>query len=94
MRAFDHTRRDGVRRLFAKAGGPDKGSLERLFANVLALKLARAVPVVLVSWLLVLVFVSDATTRTAIFVLTSALLLESLSKTAADRPAPGRRAFG
>ncbi len=66
---------------FLRRVAGDKGALERLFANVMALKLARALPVVLVSWLLVLIFVGDGTTRTAIFILTGALLLETLAMT-------------
>jgi len=64
-----------------RVAGDKEEALEGLFANVIALKLARAVPVVLVSWLLVLIFVGDPTTRTAIFVMTAALLLETLSLT-------------
>lgn len=66
---------------FVRRVAGNKDALERLFANVIVLKLARAVPVVLVSWLLVFVFVPDPTTRTAIFILTGALLLESLAET-------------
>ena len=66
---------------FVRRVAGDKDALERLFANVIALKLARAVPVVLFSWLLVFIFVSDPTTRTAIFVFTAALLLETLAMT-------------
>lgn len=66
---------------FRRRVAADKGVLERLFANVVVLKLQRAVPVVLVSWLLVLLFVGDGTTRTAIFILTAALLLETLALT-------------
>lgn len=66
---------------FVRLVAGNKDALERLFANVIVLKLARAVPVVLVSWLLVFVFVPDPTTRTAIFILTGALLLESLAET-------------
>jgi len=66
---------------FVRRVAGDKDALERLFANVIVLKLARAVPVLLVSWLMVLIFVGDGTTRTAIFVLSGALLLESLAAT-------------
>ena len=66
---------------FVRRVAGDRNSLERLFANVMVLKLARAVPVILVSWLLLFVFVDDGTTRTAILILTAALLLESLAAT-------------
>ncbi len=59
----------------------DKSSLERLFANTFAIKLIWAVPVVAVSWTLAILVVGDTTTRTTIYLLTAALLLESLANT-------------
>lgn len=59
----------------------DKSSLERLFANTFAIKLIWAVPVVAVSWTLANLTVGDPTTRTTIYLLTAALLLESLGNT-------------
>ena len=71
----------GFDRYFLRRVAADGGALERLFANVVVLKLARAVPVVAASWLLVLLTGQDDTTRAAIFLLTAGLLFESLAYT-------------
>lgn len=59
----------------------DRANLESLFGNVLALKLLRTVPVVAVSWILASLTHQSATTREAIYVLTAALLIESVRYT-------------
>lgn len=71
----------GFDRYFLRRVAADNGALERLFANVIAIKLARAVPVITVSWTLVLLTVPSPTTRTAIFALTVGVLLESFAYT-------------
>ena len=71
----------GFDRYFLRQIAADGAALERLFANVVFLKLARAVPVVAASWLLVLATGQDEATRAAIFLLTAGLLFESLAYT-------------
>ncbi len=71
----------GLDRYLLRRIAADRSTIESLFGNVLVLKLARAVPVVAISWLLVWVTDQGATTRDAIYLLTAALLLESLRYT-------------
>ena len=71
----------GFDRYLLRMIAADKSSLERLFANTFAIKLIWAVPVVVVSWTLAILTVGDPTTRTTIYLLTAALLLESLANT-------------
>ena len=71
----------GFDRYLLRMIAADKSSLERLFSNTFAIKLIWAVPVVAVSWTLAILTVGDSTTRTTIYLLTAALLLESLGNT-------------
>lgn len=71
----------GFDRYLLRLIAADKSSLERLFSNTIVLKLIWSAPVVAVSWTLVNVFVDDQTTRHTIYLLTAALLLESLAYT-------------
>ncbi len=71
----------GLDRYLLRRVAAERSALEALFANVLVIKLVRAVPVVVLSWLLVWITGQGATTRDAIYLLTAALLLESLRYT-------------
>lgn len=71
----------GFDRYLLRRVAADHKALERLFANVLLLKLVRGVPVVAGSWALASLSGQDSTTREAIYVLTVALLLESVRYT-------------
>ena len=66
---------------FLRRVARDRTELDRCFFNVLTLKLVRAVPVIAVSSLLVWLLGYDEATRTAVYVLTAALLLDTLSYT-------------
>lgn len=71
----------GFDRYLLRRIAADQSSMDSLLANVVVLKLARAVPVVAASWTLVWVTGQGDTTRDAIYLLTAGLLLESLRYT-------------
>lgn len=59
----------------------DRSELAQLFFNVLALKLARAVPVTALSFALVGVLGYDSQTRLAVYLLTAGTILDSIART-------------
>jgi O-antigen/teichoic acid export membrane protein len=59
----------------------DRSSVDRLFFNILALKLALAAPVLAVTFLIANVAGYDATTRATIYVLAAGVLLDLMAKT-------------
>ena len=71
----------GLDRYLLRRIAADRSTIEALFGNVLVLKLARAVPVIAASWVLVWVTGQGDTTRDAIHLLTAGLLLESFRYT-------------
>lgn len=71
----------GFDRYLLRRVARDRSSLEGLFFNVLALKLLLAVPVVAIGFALLNIIGYDTTVRTAAYVLTAGLLLDSLART-------------
>jgi O-antigen/teichoic acid export membrane protein len=71
----------GLDRYFLRHVARDRRELDSRFFNVLTLKLVRAVPVIAVSWLLILVVSDDAETRVCVFLLTASFFLDGLSLT-------------
>lgn len=71
----------GLDRYLLRRVAADRAVLDALFANVVVVKLARAVPVIAISWLMVWVTGQGDVTQDAIYLLTAALLLESLRYT-------------
>jgi O-antigen/teichoic acid export membrane protein len=71
----------GFDRYFLRRVAADRAEFQGGYFNVITLKLARAMPVVAVSWLLVWALGYDEDTRLAVFVLTGAFLLDSFSYT-------------
>ena len=59
----------------------DRSTVDQLFFNVLTLKLARAVPITAVSFVLVSVLGYDSDTRLAVYLLTAGTILDSISRT-------------
>ena len=71
----------GLDRYFLRRVAVDRRELDRFFYRVLILKLWRALPVLAISWALVLLVEDDAATRISVVVLSVSLLLDSLSWT-------------
>jgi O-antigen/teichoic acid export membrane protein len=71
----------GFDRYFLRRVAGDRAELDRCFFNVVALKLGRAVPAIAVSWALVSLLGYDGDTRVAVYLLTLAYLLDTLSYT-------------
>ena len=59
----------------------DRSSVHDLFFNVLTLKLARAVPITVVSFALVSILGYDEDTRLAVYLMTAGTILDSISRT-------------
>jgi O-antigen/teichoic acid export membrane protein len=71
----------GLDRYFLRRVAVDRAELDARFFNVLALKLARAVPILAASTVLLLLVEHDGTTRAAVVILSASLLLDGLSYT-------------
>jgi O-antigen/teichoic acid export membrane protein len=69
----------GFDRYLLRRVAADRADLERYLANTFRLKLGRTVPVIAVSWTLVLLLGYDGDTRAAVFLMTFAFLLDSFS---------------
>lgn len=69
----------GLDRHFLRRVAKDRSRVDEL-VNVIALKLALAVPVVAVSFLLIFLVEDDPDTRAAVFLLTPGLLMDSLAR--------------
>lgn len=71
----------GFDRVVTRRVAVDAASMPRLFTNIVGLKLALAIPVTLASWALASLLGYDDQTRTAIYLLTAGLFIDSLIRT-------------
>ena len=71
----------GFDRFVLRRVARDRSSVDHLFFNVLALKLARAVPVTAVSFGLLSVLGYGSDTRLSVYLLTAGTILDSISRT-------------